>query len=79
MANEYAEKQKKDLAAKTINTLLMGPFKDKIPTEKEMEQIVELSWKAIEKLEELSGTGIMPVTPVKSGFTKKDFDNMLDI
>jgi len=43
MANEYAEKQKKDLAAKTINTLLMGPFKDKIPTEKEMEQIVELS------------------------------------
>lgn len=52
-------KQKKDLTAKTINTILMTAYKDRIPEEKEAEEIVFIAFKMIEKLEELCGDGLL--------------------
>lgn len=58
-STNWDAKQKKDLTAKTINTILMTAYKDRMPDEKEGEEIVFTAFKMIEKLEELCGDGLM--------------------
>ena len=78
MTTDWNAKQKKDLTAKTINTMLMTFCKDAIPTEQKALEIVELSFKMVEHLEALCGDGLMG-TKESSTAIDLDVSNELNI
>ena len=71
-------KQRKDLVAKTINTILMTYCKDKLPEEKEALGIVGLAYKMIEELDTLCNDGFL-TTSQQNESVNFDVSNEIDL
>jgi hypothetical protein len=71
-------KQRKDLVAKTINTMLMTYCKDKLPGEKEALEIVGLAYKMIEELDTLCNDGYLTISQQNES-VNFDVSNEIDL